>query len=157
MPTDSSVRGISPSYVPDEFTFRRRLEGSETGGFGDDPTQVGLIYTRGWDHTDSAYPLIVYAAQPVETDLAATENRPGVPVDLGIPGVQAVYHDGLWAFGPGEAQVNLEGGVTIHWERSGAHSITIYSPDGTYAVRAPKDTVAFDELARVAKSLNIAG
>jgi hypothetical protein len=28
-------------------------------------------------------------------------NRAGEPVDLSLPGTEAVYHDGTWAFGPG--------------------------------------------------------
>lgn len=157
MPTDSAVRGIPPSYVPDGYELRRQIEGAEAAGFGEDPNQVALVYTRGWNSIDFANALTVYAAQPGGPALAATEKRLGVPADLGIPSVRAVYHDGLWAIGSGEAQVNLEDGVTIHWERSAAHSITIHSSDGTYAVRGPKDAVPFDELARVAKSLHLAG
>jgi hypothetical protein len=115
---------------------------------------VALIYTRGWEVEDWNSPLTIHASPAGEGILAGTENRPGEPVDLGIPSATAVYHDGLWAPGSGEDERDL-GDVIIHWDRTNAHSITIRASNGTYAVRAPKADVAFDELVEVARSLDL--
>lgn len=157
MPTDTYLRGIPPSYVPSGFEFRREIGGINAGGFGENPTQVGLLYARDWSSFGLENLLVAYAAEPGAGDLDATEHRSGQQVDVDIGSAEAVYHDGLWAPGPGEAEVDLGEGVVIHWERSITHSITIYAPKGSYAIRAPMDTVPFDELVRVAKSLNIGG
>lgn len=156
MPTGTSLRAIPPSYVPTGYKLRRKAEGSQAGGFGEEPTQVALIYTRGWEQGDFTSALAIYVTQSTKAVLFATEKHPGLPLDFGASSVRAVYHDGLWAPGPGEIEQHL-GDVTIHWVRSVAHSITIYSPNGTYAVRGPKETIGFDELLRIAKSLNLGG
>jgi hypothetical protein len=84
-----------------------------------------------------------------------TENHPGEAVELGIPSSTAVYHDGLWSPGSGAMERDL-GGTRIHWDRSVAHSITVRTPDGTYAVRAPKEKVGVAELVELVKSLQLA-
>jgi hypothetical protein len=151
------VEEIPPSSVPEGFAFRRRLEGADAGGFEKEQAQVTLVYTRGWEHADFAHSLTVHATPATGSALAATEKHPGVPIGLGILSVRAVYHDGLWAPGPGEAEVDVGDGLTIHWERSAAHSITVHAADGTYAVRGPKDTMGMAELLRIAESLNPEG
>lgn len=156
MAVDAFLQALPPTYIPSGYALRRQLEGSDAAGFGEGANQVALVYTRGWEHVDFAKSLSVYVAPQGAPALAATENHPGLPVDLGISSVQAVYHDGLWAPGSGEMERNL-GDLIIHWDRSVAHSITIWGTDGTYAVRASKDGVTLDELIRVATSLRLAG
>jgi hypothetical protein len=154
MPTDSALRGIPLSYIPSGYEFRRQIEGSNAGGFGEDADQAALVYTRGWSDTDWNQALVVYAAPAGDRALLATEKHPGQTVDLGFPQANAVYHDGLRTTGPGEMEQDL-GDVVIHWERSSYHSITIYADAGRYAVRASKETVDFDELTKVARSFNL--
>ncbi|MGV9308963.1 hypothetical protein ACWDLG_36800 [Nonomuraea sp. NPDC003727] len=137
------TRNLQPSYVLRGFKFQFRTEGPEAPGFGTLENQIALVYTRGSSHEEQASPLVVcFVAEPGRT-LEGTENRPGIAVDLGIPGASAVYHDGLWMFtGPDGDR---------YWAPN-AHSVTVNAPGGTYALRAPRD-VGADELVKVARSL----
>lgn len=157
MQTSSSTRAGLPSYVPPGYKLRQTIEGPAAMGFGLDPNQVGHFYVHGYTDEEIHTPLSVFMGPPGAPPLAATEHRPGQPVDIGVPNVTALYHDGMWVPGPGEDQQNVGPGV-LHWERAVAHSLTVHAPDGVYAIRGGKRIGAgIDELVKVAKSLFGAG
>jgi hypothetical protein len=154
MPT-AQVSG--PSYLPSGYTLSQRVEGADAGGLGQSPNQVGLFYRRGTAQDDWHAPLAVFTGPPGASDLVATENHPGEAVDLGVPGITATYHDGMWTIGAGPDQTQA-GSVTLYWDTSTNHSITIRWSGGTAAIRGPKARgVGYDELTKMASSLFSSG
>ncbi len=143
----------TPSYLPSGYLLAERVDGAE--GFGSGPNQVSLFYRRSLQSDDVHYPLVVYIAPSGSAELAATEGGPSQPLDLNVPAVTAVYHDGMWAPGGGDSEKNIGGQTVIHWEgASGFHSITAHTATNTFGVRAPKNRgVGFDELVKVVRSL----
>jgi len=155
MPSVASPRRAGPSYIPNGYQFQRQREGVDAAGFGRDPHQVALLYTRGWQYEDWVYPLSIYIVPLGAAALAATEQHPSRRVDIGIPGAVAMYHDGLWASGLGEDELHL-GSVVLHWDRKAVHSITVHRGNHTYAVRGPKHRgVGFEELVKIAQSVRL--
>lgn len=136
---------LVPTYLPDEYVFRRRIEGLRSPGFFEQADQVVLIFTKGQSREDWRWPLTVHATADRLAQLDATENHPGASLDLGVPGAAALYHDGWWS----PAAPN-EGGFT--WVIGTVHSLTIRTADNALAVRAPR-SVSFNELVSVAFSL----
>jgi hypothetical protein len=154
MSTSPFNSSAEPSYVPDGYKLRSRIDGAAARAFGPNPDQVELIYTTGWQDDAWAYPLLVCLTPVGPATLAATERHPGQPTDIAVPGATAVYHDGLWALGPGEDERRLDPQSVIHWDRIVAHSVTVVWAGGVYAVRGAKTRgVGVDELVRVVKSL----
>lgn len=149
----SQVSVPTPSSIPPDYRFAERVNGGQC--FGRGPNQLSLFYRRSTQSDDYHYPIVVYIAPPASTELSATEGGPSQSVDLNLPGVTAVYHDGMWAPGPGANVQDLGGQTLIHWETlNGFHSITAYGPNNTFAVRGPKNRgVAFADLLNIAKSL----
>ncbi len=144
-----------PSGIPSGYSLRRRIEGPDVAAFGRIEDQAALYYTQGPSPEDWLFPIMVCAAAPLAGELVATENRGGQTVDLGSPDAVAVYHDGVWAPGLGEAQRAVFGGsMFVYWNRSAAHSITVSAPEATFAVRGPKDVVVTPGvLATIGRSL----
>lgn len=120
-------------------------------GFLDDPSQATLVHTRGGQLQHWSSPLLVYVSQTPGQVLAGTEQRAGVAVDLGVAGVTATYHDGMWAQ-DGAAVATLGDEQSMYWSTSGPHSITVRTTDQTLAVRGPRD-VGVAELVKIARSL----
>jgi hypothetical protein len=142
---------IQPSYLPEGFKLRRRIHGVAAAGFLDDPSQATLVHTRGGQLQHWSSPLLVYVSQTPGQVLAGTEQRAGVAVDLGVAGVTATYHDGMWAQ-DGAAVATLGDEQSMYWSTSGPHSITVRTTDQTLAVRGPRD-VGVAELVKIARSL----
>jgi hypothetical protein len=150
----SSIQEFRPAYVPSGFRLAGQVIGRASFGFGSTEQQTALFYRRGSDYQDALLPLTVHVA-PVATDavLGSTELRPGTIVELDLRGVTALYHDGIWAPGPGDDEQGL-GGVVIHWDRSTVHSITVRTSQYMVGIRGPKYRgVDYSELARIARSL----
>lgn len=148
----ASVSPTQPSYVPEGFELRGRTRSEGIRVLRNDPAQSAFVYTLGWEQEDWAYPLMIFIGSTPPGHLVATEDRSGELVELGVPGVTAVYHDGIWAPGNGDDE-RIFGATVIHWERAMAHSITASSDKGVVAVRGPKRRgVDFAELVRVARS-----
>lgn len=145
---------VEPGYVPPGYRLTTRLEGrgaNAFGGAGDD--QLLLSYKRS-DAEVAVFPLVIYAARDSDGILFATEQRPGRPLSLGIKGVRAHYHDGMWAPGSGPDEQRIDDDITIHWSRGGVHSITGVAGRMAMAVRGPvTEATSFDELVAVARSL----
>jgi hypothetical protein len=150
----SLLHKTRPAHVPYGYQYAFRVEGEAAAGFWGNADQVLLTYSF---HKEPSYPLSVYAAAATgDPTLQGTEHRAGTPVDLGVPGVSAIYHDGLWAPGPGRDQ-HVVGQFVLHWDDQEWHSITIRTRDRVYAVRGARSNgVTFDELASVARSLPLA-
>ncbi len=121
-------------------------------GFGRNPDQTILIYTSGWTERDWFCPLVVVIAPAGAAQLVATERRQGTPIDLGLPGVTAVHHDGLWT--APETEIGAPAKRPV-WNTTFAHSITARSMTLTAAVRANKQRVDTAELVRVLLSLTL--
>jgi len=140
--------------LPLGYRLRSRFEGEDAGGFPGSADQLTLIYTRGMSSDDAVYPLLVYvAARGGATELVGTEGRPGSNVDVGVSGVTAVYHDGMWALGPGPDERRL-GELTLHWDTGEAHSVTLNGGDRLLAVRGARSRgVLARHLVTVARSL----
>jgi hypothetical protein len=142
----------TPSYIPPGYELRRQINGEMAEGFGRDADQIALIYTRSWANEDWVFPLTVYVAGHPGRILVATEQHAGDVVKLSVPKVNAVYHDGMWAPGPGDDEQHVAAAV-FHWNRNEVHSITVVSQVKTYAVRGPRQRgVAFGELIKIAES-----
>lgn len=139
-----STEDIRPRILPDGFQFRRRIEGETAPGFWGTSEQVTLIHTRGGEYADWNKPLHVHVTTQPDAQLAGTENRPGIPLDLGIEGVRATYHDGMWAdAGPQ---------TPAQWRTDLAHSITVRFREQVFGIRGPRE-MSVEELTAVARSL----
>lgn len=150
----TSIRDLRPGYVPSGFRLAGQVFGRASCGFGATDEQTVLFYRRGVTYQDAVLPLALHVA-PVSaaTELGATERRPGTVIDLDIDGVTAVYHDGIWAPGPGDDEQAL-GGVVFHWDRSTVHSITVRTLRHVVGIRGPMHCgVDLPELVRIARSL----
>lgn len=136
-----------PGYVPSGFEPRRTLDSTTEPGFGRDPDQVITIYTHGWDESDWISPLMLVVGTAGSSALVGTENRPGDPIDIGIPGVAAFYHNGVWT-------AASDGSGRVVWNTEYAHSISAASTALRVAVRANKRQVSIAELTRVLQSVH---
>jgi hypothetical protein len=143
-----------PAHLPPGYRFRRKVQGRLFEGFRGDDEQVILVYGRGWTEAEAYRPLFVYVSPPSNgVQLFSTEEQDGQPLDLGVDGARATYHDGRWELGPGFDARNA-GDVTVHWDASEWHSVTVVHPRGVYAVRGSRrNGVGVRELVEVAKSL----
>jgi hypothetical protein len=141
---------IRPGRLPAGYAYRGRTDGPLAGGFGGQANQATLVHTRDRSPREHANPLTVHVIDVPQPALAGTEGRAGTPIDLGRPGVEAVYHDGMWHV---DADVADESGVdaAFFWLTT-VHSITIRTGRRVYAVRAPRDLPLADLFA-VAASL----
>lgn len=140
---------LAPGFVPERFSRRRAHAGENVRSLsgGGAAGTVVLFFDKAEPHS----PVEVAASPDPAAQLAGTEERPGVKVDLDVPGVEAVYHDGQWAPGPGPGQIS-NGEVTLHWSTKGAHSITARVGGESVTVRAPK-SVDLDGLLEIARSV----
>lgn len=141
---------ITPGRLPAGFQLRRRVEGNALAGFtgpqGQTLTdQVTLIHTKGKSYLDSRFPLTVHMTSTPNARLFATEGRPGITVDVGVPGTRTVYHDGWWT------PPVTDGGRPV-WGVGSMHSITVQAADRVLGVRAARN-VGLEELLAIAKSI----
>jgi len=138
-----------PAHLPAGWSFRYALPGGREAGFGWIPEQTVLVYTRGWERADFTMPLVVVVGRAGAPPLVGTEESFAQSVDLGVPGVDAVYFDGITV--PRlDANRDFAG---VAWRTGEVHSITARSAAGTFAVRAPR-TVSREELIAVLVSLD---
>ena len=143
-----------PAYVPPGYRFIRRLKGRSMEGFPGEDDQVLLIYGRGWSDEDARRPLHVFVSPPTNgAQLFSTEAQAGEPVDIGLDGARAVYHDGRWEVGLGE-DMRDTAALPVHWDSTEWHSVTAQHASGLYAVRGSrKNGVGIQELVDVVRSL----
>jgi hypothetical protein len=147
------VRTDTATYIPEGFRFRRKFHGDTGLGFPGERDQVTHVYTRSSDPTGIFYPLTVHVASAQGLRLPGTEENPGRPLLIDGSTARAVYHDGLWARGPGEDERPF-GEEVLHWDRSDLHSATLALPGRTLAVRGPRSrSVGISELTRILASL----
>lgn len=138
---------LVPRYLPAGYKLRSRRNGVEvdpfeTYGSGCQPVQA--VYTAGATYAEWMRQMLIITMWPTpKAELPATEGRPGLPVNLGVKGALAVYHDGWWAFG-------TSGG--LEWRKGQAHSVTVHTGERTYAVRGP-DSMAAEVLATISRGL----
>lgn len=126
-----------------ELRLSQRFAGRAAAGFARRDEQSSAWYTKGGlnnpiDHVG------VFVADDPGLALSATENVAGSSL-LSTVG-EAIYHDGMWELGPGEAQFQPDPRVVLHWERSKYHSVTCSAAIGTVAVRATKRALTAAEL-----------
>lgn len=143
---------LTPKFVPSRFSRARFHSGESVlaiGGAGD-KTLVLLFQP-----SDGRRPVEVSASSERGAAAVGTENHVGVPIASERRGVELVYHDGMWAPGPGPQQVQL-GSTMIHWETSLCHSIAATTSTGTVSVRAARD-VDFETLLRITESVPAIG
>ncbi len=145
----------SPSWVPSGYRLQHRFAGEAAGGFhgaGDD--QVAFLHALPTKQHDPSYPLMVYAAAAPGRELDGTQGRAGTEVNLGIAGVKAIYHDGMWHVDG--SMLESEGiEAAKAWRSGGVHSLTIHAPGRTVGIRARRD-VALEDLVSMARSLDLA-
>ncbi len=123
-----------PGYLPDGYTLRYTLAGGREPAFGWVEEQVMLVFTRGWSRDDFGSPLVVCVGGPDAPELVGTSPAHGEELDLGIPSLQAVYHDGIQAARLDE----LRDFAGVVWRTGHVHSVTARSWLGTFAVRGPR-------------------
>ena len=149
------VKPMKPGFVPPTHSYALEITGREALAFGDTEDQVAYFYVTGPSLTESIFPLVIYAAtNPAKRELGATEGREGIDVTIGDPPRPAVYHDGMWASGDGPNPTTI-GDVTVHWDTTVVHSLTIDSGEVVAAVRAPRTSIGLAALKQVASSLPI--
>ena len=141
--------GRRPAYVPEGYEFRQLIEGVDAAGFHDLDDQVTLFYTKGTSIEDWRTPLVVCQAAVDGVPLFGTESHDGTSV--GIGDLSGVYHDGMWAVGPGPDERRV-GKVVFHWGTGVVHSVTVGANGTTYGIRGPS-AISRDELTAVAASL----
>jgi hypothetical protein len=98
--TSLTVR--TPDYLPEGYRSWTTVLGRDAGGFGatsDD--QYSMTFARGSMPEEKANTLLVYRGPANSGELLGTQRHAGESVDIGVSGVQATYHDGVWAAGPG--------------------------------------------------------
>jgi hypothetical protein len=130
----STLLDRRPAHLPDGYTLRYTLEGGREPAFGWVPEQTVMVYTRGWSPQDFTFPLMVCVGRADAPDLTGTSAEFGEQLDLGLPGVHAVYHDGIQTARLDDARDFA--GTT--WKRGDVHSVTARSASGTFAVRGPR-------------------
>lgn len=144
-----------PRYLPNGYSLWKVIQGAEAAGFGfsDSDDQYSVTYACGKMPEAKDTALTVFKGPLNATSLAATTGHSGEEVDLGIAGVTAIYHDGMWFIGPGDEQ-RVSGKLVLHWERGSFHSLTVRAPSDVWGVRGPK-SIRLDkqELILVARSL----
>lgn len=147
------MASIRPARIPDGFRLRNRVDGPVAGGFPPEAEQTLLLHTRSWRMEDIRRPLLVFATPDVDQELIGTHDRAGTPVDLGIPGVSAVYHDGVWQV---DADIFEAEGLdaAMRWDTTSVHSLTVRTADRVFGVRAPRE-IDVEELVAVVRSLPI--
>lgn len=144
-PNPIATASVAPKHMAQGFTLRRRLDGPRAPGFWGEDDQVTLVHTRGRTSSDWLNPISVHVTANTKAVLSATENRPGVGVDVGLEGVEAIYHDGWWA-------PSATGAGMPRWLTGTVHSVTIRTSQRVFAVRAPA-SVPVSELVAIAAGL----
>jgi hypothetical protein len=160
MPIELAGNQYLPSFLPSGYSLSHRVEGAAAQGFGRAVEHVGLhfysdqlayFFRNGTDKDAWVFPLIVFVGGDPSWSVTATENRPGTPIDVGMPRATAVYHDGLWS---PVAAANGEGKGRLGWVSEGVHSLTVSFPEFVWAVRGSRNHgVSREDLVRMAKSL----
>jgi hypothetical protein len=123
-----------PEHLPPGYTLRYTLTGGKEPGLGWVEEQTVLVYTLGWERDDFTTPVVVCVGRPDAPDLVGTSADYAEEVDLDLPGVRVVYHDGIQTPRLDDAR-DFAGLV---WQRGGVHSVTARSDRGTFAVRGPR-------------------
>jgi hypothetical protein len=153
-----------PSYLPQGYRLSQRVEGPAAQGFGlgeeraaafrFTEEQLAYVFRNGNEKEAWVHPLTVHLGSDPDWSLTATEHRRGEPVQL--PGVSAVYHDGMWT--PAEAggqDAEAPGGLT--WVKNGTHSLTVRWSGGVWAARGSRRRgVSQADLVRMARSVAFA-
>jgi len=151
-----SLTKYAPRYLPEGYQLAREITGSPALGFGATESQLALFYTRGNAFEAVNSPLVVHVSNGPTSELGGTERREGVAVDLGRTDLVAVYHDGAWAPGPGNDQID-DHGIVFHWDTSTVHSITVRVGNVTVGVRGSRaQNIDTAQLVRVSRSLALA-
>jgi len=129
---------IRPGKLPAGYVYRGRADGPLAGGFVREERQAALVHTRDRSPAENVSPLIIYATDNLRHELAGTEGVRGTRVDIGVAGVEAIYHDGKWHV---DADVADEQGVdnAFIWLTGTCHSLTIRTATRVYGIRAPRD------------------
>jgi hypothetical protein len=124
----------TPAHVPEGWKLRYTLAGGREPGLGWVAEQTVLVYTRGWSPQDFTTPLMVCVGRADAPDLTGTSPEHGEPLDVGVAGVAATYHDGILVPRLDDAR-DFAG---TSWRRGDVHSVTARSATGTFAVRGPR-------------------
>ena len=138
-----------PAYLPAGYALRHTFDGGREPALGWDPEQTLLVYTTGWSPDELTSPLLVCVGRAGAPDLIATSPAYAEPLDIGVAGVAAVYHDGLQV-------ARLDAGsdfAGVDWRRGEVHSLTARSDTGTFAVRGPR-SLPQSELVATLRSLS---
>lgn len=144
------LRDRGPRYLPPGYRLSHTTPGSAVRKLGDGAEQLTFTFLRTFAANE--VPLRVTIAEGSGRILRATEHRPCVSVAVGERHAVGRYHDGSWAPGGGDHQVDLADGYIIHWDRSRFHSVTVSTGTETAAVLAPKE-LSIDEIVKVAGSI----
>jgi hypothetical protein len=152
--TSPALADARPSYVPPGYSLALELIGASAVGLGRSPDQRVLIYRQGAALDDAVHSLAIYVAPAGTAEaLGGTEHREGRPVELPGTSARAVYHNGMWAPGPGPEQ-RESGPLVLHWNSAVAHSLTVFGTNLVFGIRGAKTRgVSFSELVRIAQSL----
>jgi hypothetical protein len=150
--TSLTVR--TPEYVPEGYRSWTTVLGRDAGGFGvTSDGQYSMTFARGPMPDAKADTLLIYRGPVGSGDLMGTQRHAGEPMDIGVADTSTVYHDGMWAPGPGPEERRVGKQTVIHWERSIRHSLTVRTSSQVLGVRGPKAVLDVDELAKIARSL----
>jgi hypothetical protein len=139
---------LEPGYVPKGFKRIGAVEGVDAGEFWGATDQIAVRYRRR-SSQHPPYLTVCWTADSGQV-LTGTDQRAGVPVD--VKGNRGAYHDGAWAPGPGDEQVDTPVGP-LHWDRQLVHSLTMRTDDGVFAVSGLRDEVPVGELVKIMSTI----
>jgi hypothetical protein len=135
---------VAPQYLPAGY-HDGGSGPTASGGFAGLADQVTLIYPSREGAREPHRSLQVHFTPHPGRHLLATDQVPAKVIDLG--GLSGYYHDGIAV----QVGRKADGGALVEWQKI-AHSITVSTTRGTFAVRAP-GALPYAELLAVARSL----
>lgn len=159
---------LRPKYMPPGFKLFAEAKGIGAGEFGEvqgfyaggfhgsgSEEQVAIHYRRRASEWGSD--IVVSWARDQHQTLVGTSNHAGVPAN--VSGMQATYHDGTWAPGPGTDQLDVRShgmAVRAHWDRDSEHSLTMRTDRGIIGLRCPRTAVTHPaELIKIMASIDV--
>lgn len=141
-----------PPYIPSGYRLAWKTEGPVATDFIDNRAGKSYWYVSQAGNAAYAYALSVHYSTSAVGPLMGTSGRDGEVVDVGLAGLTASYHDGIWALGAGPYQ-RSDFGITLHWETAVAHSLSVFGAGLAIAVRGSKiHGITRDELVRIAQA-----
>jgi hypothetical protein len=120
-------------------------------GFGAAYDRATVLFRWRYAGPDERNGLLLFVAAANDEPLIETDRREGVPIDLGLSGVHALYHDGVWSMHPHDDPTTVP---RFYWNTGNAHSLTVRGRATAYGIRGMRrQRVGLHELVEIARRL----